>query len=233
MMRTTDVGEMRQLGLFHGCTEETFDSLACAGFLQRFPRGIVLIEESQPADFLHIVTEGLVEMYATNAGRETTLGFVGPVGTFILAAVLKDQACLQAARTLESSRILMIPAESVRTAMSRDTGFMSAIVAELATACRQVVKELKNQKLRTGVDRLANWIIRENELQGGKGAFEIGMEKRVLASYLGMAPENLSRAFTTLSCHGVELNGPLVRMHQPAKLAAFARPNPLIDAPMA
>jgi CRP/FNR family transcriptional activator FtrB len=228
-MRAADLEEIHSLPLFHGCTDETFESLVHAGFLQRFPRSVTLIEENQPADFLYIVVEGLVELYATNAGRETTMGFVRPVGAFILAAVLKDQVYLQAARTLENSRLLMIPAESVRLALARDTGFMTAVVGELATAYRQVVKELKNQKLRTGVDRLANWLLRENEAQGGNGSIRIEVEKRILASWLGMAPENLSRAFATLSAYGVDLDGALVRLHQPAKLLNFARPNPLID----
>jgi len=230
-MRPVDIDEIRRLPLFRNCSEETFGLLVQAGFLQRFPKGVVLIEENQPADFLHVVVEGLVQMFATHAGRETAMGFVRPVGTFILAAVLKDQVYLQAARTLENSRILMIPADSVRAAMSRDPGFMSAVVAELATAYRQVVKELKNQKLRTAVERLANWLIRANALQGGTGMVEIGMEKRILASWLGMAPENLSRAFASLAPYGVELDGPRVRLQAPDRLAEFARPNPLIDDP--
>lgn len=230
-MRAGDTEEIRRLPLFCSCSEEAFGFLVRAGFLQRFPKGVVLIEENQPADFLHIVVEGLVEMYATNAGRETTMGFVRPVSAFILAAVLKDQLYLQAARTLESSRILMIPAESVRAAMSRDAGFMSAAVTELATAYRQVVKELKNQKLRTGVDRLANWLIRAHALQGANGTVKIGMEKKVLASWLGMAPENLSRAFVALGSYGVEVEDSLICLRKPEELMKFARPNPLIDDP--
>lgn len=230
-MRAGDAEEIRRLPLFCSCGEDAFGFLIHAGFLQRFPKGVVLIEENQPADFLHIVVEGLVEMYATNARRETTMSLMRPVSAFILAAVLKDQVYLQAARTLENSRILMIPAQSVRAAMSRDAAFMSAVVTELATAYRQVVKELKNQKLRTGVERLANWLVRTHELQGATGTVKIGMEKKVLASWLGMAPENLSRAFVTLGAHGVVVEDSLVHLRSPAELAKFAQPNPLIDDP--
>src|SRR5688572_14432853 len=127
-MRTVDATEIRRLVLFRDCAQETFDSLIAAGFLQRFPRGVVLIRENDPADFLYIVIEGLVEMYATDTERETTISFIHPIGTFILAAVLNDQVYLQSARTLESSRLLMIPAQSVRSAMRSDAGFMSAVV---------------------------------------------------------------------------------------------------------
>ena len=46
-MRTADIEEIRELPLFRGCTEETFDSLVHAGFLQRFPRGVTLVERNK------------------------------------------------------------------------------------------------------------------------------------------------------------------------------------------
>ena len=221
-MRLEDSGEIRGLRLFRDCRDDTFDALIRAGFLQRFPPGVVLIQENDPADFLYIVVEGLVEMYATNAGRETTIGFVHPIRTFILAAVLKDQVYLQSARTLDKSRVLMIPSESVREAMHRDTAFMTAIVGELATCYRNVVKDLKNQKLRTGTERLANWLLRANRTGGGNGVVELNVGKRVLASRLGMTPENLSRAFATLSPYGVEVNGPTIYLRDIDDLANLA-----------
>jgi len=228
-MRLEDTGEIRQLRLFRDCSEETFEGLIRAGFLQRFPPGVVLIQENDPADFLYIVVEGLVEMFASNAGRETTIGFVRPIGTFILAAVLKDQVYLQSARTLEKSRVLMIPAENVRDAMHADAAFMTAIVAELSTCYRNVIKDLKNQKLRTGAERLANWLLRTHIAQGGNATVEIRMGKRVLASRLGMTPENLSRAFATLGPYGVEVDGPTIHLRDIPDLTGFAKPNPIID----
>ena len=144
-------------------------------------------------------------------------------------AVLRDQVYLQSARTLEKSRILMIPAESVREAMLNDAGFMRAIVAELAMCYRNIVKDLKNQKLRSGAERLANWIVRAEKFQNGSGEIEIKVEKRVLASRLGMTPENLSRAFNTLAPYGIEVKGPIIRIHDHTDLTAFAKPTPLID----
>jgi CRP/FNR family transcriptional activator FtrB len=228
-MRLEDAGEIRQLALFRDCADDTFESLVRAGFLQRFPPGVVLIQENDPADFLYIVVEGLVEMYAANAGRETTIGFVYPIGTFILAAVLKDQVYLQSARTLEKSRVLMIPAENVREAMRTDAAFMSAIVTELATCYRNVIKDLKSQKLRSGTERLANWLLRAERQQGGKGVVRLKVGKRVLASRLGMTPENLSRAFATLGPYGVEVDGPTIHLKDVGDLDKLAKSSPLID----
>lgn len=230
-MKTEDVDAVRQLPLFRDARKETFAKIVRGVLLQRFPPGVTLISESDSADFLHVVLDGLVEMYATDGGRETTLSLVRPVGTFILAAVLTDQVYLQSARTALKSRLLMIPAAHVRAAMGTDEGFARAVVAELARGYRCTIKEVKNQKLRSGAERLANWLLHESARSGAGAAVELEVEKRKLAALLGMTPENLSRAFSTLRDYGVTSSGPSIRIAEPEALAGFARPNPLIDGP--
>lgn len=228
-MRQEDLAAIRNLGLFLGCNEATFEKLMEAGFLQRFPNGVELIHEGEPADFLYILVEGLVEMYAKAQDKSTTISFVRPISPFILAAVLRDQVYLQSARTLARSQVLMIPAVSVRLAMRDDVEFMAAIVAELALGYRNSIKELKNQKLRSGTERLANWILRTHASQGNSDEVTIFIEKRALASRLGMTPENLSRAFSTLRPFGVRVSGATVKLDDVPTLEQFANPSPLID----
>ena len=67
------------------------------------------------------------------------------------------------------------------------------MVGELALRYREVVRGLKNQKLRTGIERLANWILQTDSSTGGAGSFTFSYDKRTIASLLGMTPENLSR----------------------------------------
>ena len=66
--------------------------------------------------------------------------------------------------------------------------------------------------------------------QGGEATFSLPHEKRMLASLLGMTPENLSRAFSNLADYGVEVNGPEVSIHRPAVLDRLAKPDRLIDS---
>lgn len=230
-MRPEDAAAIRTLPLFRDAREETFSELVRAGFLQRFPPGVTLINENETADFLHVVVEGLVELFATAGDRETTMSIVEPVGTFILAAVLSDQVYLQSARTLEKAQVLMIPAEKVREALGTDLAFTSAVVGELARGYRRAIKEVKSQKLRTGAERLANWLLRQAVSSGAEARVKLRFEKRVLSSLLGMTPENLSRALSTLKQHGVVIRGPEILIQDQAALLRFANPSPLIDAP--
>ena len=228
-MRQPEIDLVRALPLFENVSEKHFDELMSKALLQRFPQRVTLIHEGDLPDFLHIVVEGSVELFASHDSHETVLDILEPVTTFILAAVIRDEVYLKSARTLTPARILMIPAQAVRDVFDRDAAFARALVNELATRYRCVVRSLKNEKLRNSTERLANWILQEEAHQGGNRRITLLVDKRTLASRLGMTPENLSRNLAQLSKHGVVTSGPQFIIEDFAALQKFAKPNSLID----
>ncbi|WP_310796403.1 helix-turn-helix domain-containing protein [[Roseibacterium] beibuensis] len=209
--------------------EENFQSLMRGSYVQNFPPQIDLITEGDPSDFLHIVLSGSVDLFASWSGRDSSLATVRPVATFILAATIKDAPYLMSARTLEKSRIALIPSQDVRAIFDRDSNFARAIVTELSQSYRRKVKAMKDLKLRTSLERLANYLLREQGRSGGDPSFDLPFGKARLASLLGMTPENLSRAFKNLQAYGVTAAGNRITINDQADLEDFARPSPLID----
>jgi CRP/FNR family transcriptional activator FtrB len=152
---------------------------------------------------------------------------VEPVTSFILAAVVTDMPYLMSARTLTSSRVLLVPAALVREVIKQDTALMQATMHELALGYRDVVRALTDMKLRQSAERLGNLILQQERRQGSTGRVQLRAEKRVLASLLGMTPENLSRAFGVLGSHGLVVDGSQVRVVDRSALEAFSRPDPV------
>ncbi|QCK85608.1 cyclic nucleotide-binding domain-containing protein [Phreatobacter aquaticus] len=228
-MRPTDAHLVRALPLFCDMAQPEFDALMQASYLQRFPAHVELVAEGDSADFLHVIVDGMVELYATHGDRETSIVFLSPVSTFILAAVLVDKIHLQSARTLHASRILMIPAELIRAVFQRDGAFARAVVNEMAERYREVIRELKDQKVRTGLERLAGWILRNATVKDGILTTLIPFEKGKLASRLGMTRENLSRTFVALESYDLTVTGRTINCRDPAALESLARLNRLID----
>lgn len=221
--------DIRSLHLFADMGAAQFAALMRASYVQTFPPLIDLIVEGDPCDFLHVILSGSVELFAGWNGRETSMALVRPVSTFILAATIRDAPYLMSARTVEKSRIVLLPSQDVRTAFASDGAFARAIVSELAQCYRSVVKTTKDLKLRTSLERLANYLIRQQARSGGEPAFDLPIEKRRLAALLGMTPENLSRAFKALRPYGVTVRGVRVEIADRDDLASFAKPTPLID----
>ncbi|MFZ5708701.1 MAG: cyclic nucleotide-binding domain-containing protein [Pseudomonadota bacterium] len=221
--------EVRALSLFAEMAEAHFQSLMRGAYVQNFPPQIELLREGEPSDFLHVVLSGTVDLFSNWSGRETSLATVRPISTFILAATIRDAPYLMSARTLQKSRIVLIPSQDVRAIFDVDGNFARAIVRELAQCYRAVVKSQKDLKLRTSLERLANYLLRQQKRAGGGAVFELEFEKRRVASVLGMAPENLSRAFKGLQPYGITVQGTRILITDQADLERFARPNPLID----
>ncbi len=228
-MRPGDAERMRALPMFSGLDPASFEAITLSAFLQRFPANTQLLLEGDTVDFLYVVLDGQVELSGTWNDRETVLAVLRPVSTFILAAVVLDAEALMGARTIERSDILMIPGAVIRARMADDAAFAVAIAQELSGCYRGLVRSIKNQKLRTGVERLANYLLQLHARTDGD-TFELPHEKRVLASLLGMTPENLSRAFGTLRPYGVAVNGAEVRLTLLADLRRLAKPDPLIES---
>lgn len=221
--------DVRQLELFSCMEDEHFAALMRGAYVQNFPAHVELITEGEPSDFLHIVLSGSVDLFSAWNGRDTSMATVRPISTFILAATIRDAPYLMSARTLEKSRIALIPSQDVRATFDVDSNFARAIVTELAQCYRSVVRAQKDLKLRTSLERLANYLLRQQKRVGGGAAFDLDFEKRRLASILGMTPENLSRAFKGLQPYGVTVEGTRISIGDQADLERFAKPNPLID----
>jgi CRP/FNR family transcriptional regulator, transcriptional activator FtrB len=230
-MRPHELPEIRHLPLFRDMTQAHFDTLMQGAYAQSFPAGLEMIRQGDPADFLHIVMEGAVELFAHWGGRECTMAVVRPVGTFILAACIRDAPYLMSARTLERSRIILVPSSDLRAVFGRDPAFAVSVIHELAGCYRSVVRHAKGLKLRTSRERIAAYLLRQSALAGNVPSYTLPVEKRLLASYLGMTPENLSRALKTLEADGVKIDGMRVIITDRAKLSALARPDRLIDGP--
>jgi CRP/FNR family transcriptional activator FtrB len=230
-MRAHELPAIRRLPLFRDMLQDSFETVMQGAYAQAFPAGLELIRQGDPADFLHVVMEGSVELFARWAGRECTMAVVRPVDSFILAACIRDAPYLMSARTLERARIVLVPASEMRAVFRRDPEFAVAVIHELAGCYRSVVRHAKGLKLRNSRERIAAYLLRQSAQAGYVASYLLPVEKRLLASYLGMTAENLSRALKSLEADGVKIDGMRVIITDRTRLTALARPDPLIDGP--
>lgn len=217
--------------LLQGLATESIAQLLQGAYLQRFPAHVELIRQGEHADFLHVVVEGKVEVFSRYRDRETTVNILEEGAAFIAAAVFLDRIYLKSARSLTPARLLLLPAAAVRAVFNTDPAFAHKIATELAKGYRSLVKEVNNQKLRTSLERLANWLLQQAEQNAGSASFTIPFDKKTLAAKLGVAPEVLSRNFTALAAYGVSVSGKSVEVKDIALLDSFARPSAIIDDP--
>ena len=228
-MRSEKKSTMRRQLLFADMEYDNLNQLIQLSYIQWFPPKAQLIKEGDPTDFLYIVTEGIIGLQSQYNQTKSILSLKYPMATISLATVLRDAEYMMSAHTTRSAQILLIPSDQIRMMISIDPAFARSIAMELAVSNCSMFKSLKNQKLRTSIERLANYIVRCHNKYGGDRKFRLEVNKRTLASLLGMTPENLSRSFGTLEKYGVSVNGRIITVDKVEDLNQIAHPTPFID----
>ena len=220
---------LREIKLFSTMSEDHFSMLVQNATLMHYPANTQLVWEGDPANFLHVLIDGTVEMFGNSQDRQATMFLLRSHSTFNVSAALEKSVYLLSARTLSESRVLMIRGKDLRKVMEVDTAFAYAMVGDLTERYRAVIQSFKDLRLRSGVERLANYLLRAHEQNRDTNFIELTEDKRKLAALLGITPEYLSRAFTKLKKYGVEVQGSKIILKNLDALDHFAKPNPLID----
>jgi CRP/FNR family transcriptional activator FtrB len=227
----SDWDAVRAAPLFAALSEANFRSLRDGAVVNRFPKNAPV---GRPTDrVLHILVEGSIELYGSHNGQAATIDVIEPITAVNLASIICNAAALEQARTVSNARTLSVPSDTIRDLFRRDNGFAAAVAAELAESYRGVMRLLMNEKLRTSVERLAAWIVQTCTVNGNQASVELKFNKRILASRLGMAPENLSRNLALLERYGVRSAGRGILVEDLRRLEEFAKPSPVIDGPNA
>jgi CRP/FNR family transcriptional activator FtrB len=219
--RDIDADRIRSIDLFKGVSDLHFQTLLRSASVRHVPPRTLLFKEGSRPNTLYSLLEGSVELFSEHSDKRRTIAVIRSVRPCVLASIWQERNPLSA-RTLTRSQMLLVPAKLLHALIETDIGFASAATTELAGECREVVEHLRNCSLRTASERLAYWMLRFDEDAGGAGQFLIPCDKRTLASYLGMAPEHLSRNLAALAPAGLVVRGRRVVLNDRPALAARA-----------
>jgi CRP/FNR family transcriptional regulator, transcriptional activator FtrB len=214
-------GLIRSIPLFHSISDQSCSDLAAASTLRQFAARTILFNEGASAEKLYIVVRGSAELFSEQDERYCTLAVVPAVKPLALYAVLSERSPLSA-RILEPSELVAVPIKLVVDLFGKDPAFAAAVMQELASECHELVEDSKSHRLRSTIERVAHWMLRADRKSGDTGHIVIPFDKRVLASYLGMAPEHLSRSFHALTSAGVAVHGRSVTLSDRAALSEAA-----------
>jgi CRP/FNR family transcriptional activator FtrB len=225
----SDWDAVRAAPLFAAMSEPNFRNVREAAIVSRLPKNAPVGKPGERV--LHVLVEGTVELYGSHDGQSATIEVREPVTALNLAGIVRNGTPLEHVRTVSATRMFVIPTETMRDIFRRDQNFALAVAVELADSYRDAVRLLMNEKLRTSVERLAAWIVQSCTVEGNKATLELKFNKRILASWLGMAPENLSRNLALLERYGVRSAGRDIIVDDLKLLEQFAKPNPTIDGP--
>lgn len=216
--------ELTGVPLFSDLRPEDLVILTRQARLEGCPPRKRLFREGEKPEALYVLLSGSVQLSATTTrdSREAIIEIVGAPDTFVLAAALTDSPYLMSATVLEPARLLLLPAAVLRQDIADRPELAMTLLASLAAQSRRMVRQLKNLKLRSTVQRLGWFLLNLAEPAANDTAVvTLPYDKQLIASQLGMTRESLSRALASLRAYGVETQGNRVLLKDPTALAAY------------
>ena len=224
------LADFKSIRLFADVPDAHLQELARRAWQERLSPRTVAIEQDASCKALYALLEGTAEVLSGVDDRETVIDVVEPGSVLLLACVVTAIPYVASVRTLSPVRILAVPAPAVRELFDGDKAFARSVAGELSRSSCRMLLDLKSLKVRTSIERLADWLISAADGQGnGKREFRLPFGKRTLASRLGMTPECLSRSLRSLAAHGVRVRGREVTVADRAALVSFAGQDPEIS----
>lgn len=221
---------LKEIVYFEGLSDDCLHDLARSSRVQRFPAGTVLFNQGESPDFLYIALEGSFELFATTSdGNETVVEISSAPNAYTMAAVLTDAPYIVSGRVLQQARVLMIDAEELGKCVVTYPRLGQNLLGALSWQFRTMVRQVINLKTKSAAERLGCYLLNLAQNVGPSTDIVLPYNKGRLAARLGMTTVSLSRAYKTLSEHGVKLEGNKVRIVDTDELYAFSQPDHLIN----
>lgn len=226
----TEEVEAQALPLLRQLPEASRERLLASAIQHRVAAGTVLFEQGELPNFQIVVMSGSVQLFGRSIrGREVLVEVVRAPDLIIPAAVVTAAPYLMQARVPEPSRFLLIPAALFRETLLQEPLLAYEMIDALARQFRRMVRQVKNLKLRSSVQRVGCYLLTLSKRQGTPAQAVLPYEKNLIASELGITRESFSRALASLEKAGIEVAGQTITIVDAARLAAACQPDPLID----
>jgi CRP/FNR family transcriptional activator FtrB len=211
----------------------TLDRLAEHAVLHRMPPGSFLFDQSETPAFALLLVSGCVELLGVRSTEETLIELVRAPDFLLPAAVLNRQPYLLRARVLNEASLVMIQAEAFRNTVASDHALCLAVLACQAAQFRRQVKRAKNLQLRSAEERVGCYLLRLVEEAAPGEPVKLPLEKRLIASQLGITRETFSRTLSAVIRHGLRVESDMVKADNIAAARTRFHLDPLIDGPEA
>ena len=218
-----DQGSLQRAGalpLFSGVEDDQVRRLLSDAIVKSVPPETALFGAGDPAEHLHLLLRGIVELYAGEHPRECALLLMSKGDVFMPAAALFGEPYLNSARTLTSATLVLIPAAAAQREFARAGPFALNVGRVLAGQFRMAARSIIDLRSCTAPVRLCRFLLRLVQIADGE-TVSLPAPKGKLAARVGMTRETLSRALQTLSDEGLVVRGSQIIVRDKERIERF------------
>lgn len=188
---------------------EAWKPLLPAIAVHRYNKGETIAAHGDAAEMLWLIIEGWVGLTRTTPdGRSITVGLFTAGDLFGEAALFPESTYPYHAEVIQDGTILAaIPAHALRQRIRTTPPLSHYLMKVLGDRMAGAQLTLEQRSSLTAAQRLGCFLLRLcAHAEGDRHHIAMPVEKHIVASYLGMKPETLSRSFQQLASIGIAVD---------------------------
>ena len=222
MLTETQIDTLKKSVLFGSLPPDILDRLLPHSKMVVAAQGDTICRQGEQAFSVYCVVDGAVKLTVLGRNGQEVVVDVFHAGTsFAEALMFRETPYPVSAIALSDSKVVAVKKSALETELAKSPDVMSSVLSATYTHLHRLVRQIETLKASSGLQRVAGFILALDDVQGGTNTIRIPYEKQTLASLLGIMPETLSRAFKRLSQHGIQVNGPVVKVNDRKALETF------------
>ncbi|MBR0554810.1 Crp/Fnr family transcriptional regulator [Ciceribacter sp. L1K23] len=173
----------------------------------------LLFREGEHAEYFFCVLSGYVRLYRLNKdGREADIRVCGPGDTFAECLLAVGDSYRYNTQAAENATVARFELDKVRALAEQEKDVAKAIIQCLSNYLRSTMDIVANDRLQTAPQRVAHYLLDHCPQDSPSASIRLPFQKSLLAGKLGLAPEALSRAFSSLRRAGVTVRGRVIQI---------------------
>jgi CRP/FNR family cyclic AMP-dependent transcriptional regulator len=182
--------------------------LAARGRVQSYRKDVVIIQEGDYGDTLHIILSGRVKVFATGDNdREVVIDTHGP-GEFIGEMSLDGGPRSASVITLEPMVCSVVTRVTLRDHIAQHPDFAFDLLGKVIRRARRATMNVKNLALLDVYGRVARLLLDMSEEVNGQKTVTKRLPKQDIAKMIGASREMVSRVMKDLQMGGyIEVRG--------------------------
>lgn len=170
---------------------------------RNFPRNAVVITEGEYSNSLYLIISGKVKVYVTDAdGREVILNFQSSGEYFGEIALLDEQPRSASVKTVQASRLGMIPKADFTDFLNLYPELAMKIMQQFTKRLRSMTDDIKSLALLDVYNRVTRALTNLSRYQNGRQVVTERLTHQDLANIVGASREMVTKIMKGLNTGG-------------------------------
>lgn len=192
--------------VFRGLPEDHVLPLLSKGHQKDANRGASIHLQGERAHSMFLVLDGFVKLYRMSpCGSEAVVSILSRGDCFGEAAAIRGEVYSTGAEAVTSVSMIQFDCHDLWQAVEDDVVLCRSLLGAIVKGNNALVQQLEQLKSHTGAQRIADFLLGLCKDETGECTVILPYDKVLIAAWLGMKPESLSRSFRRLENYGVKI----------------------------